>query len=161
VGADDMRVQATYTTRVNINLMKLQPSRPVRTSFALAVILLATSACGSGAREAHSPFDGPAPSGASSAESQIRVEIQNLSFNDITVWSVRSGGERRRIARVTGKTDQTVTIGWNVAIGLSFFVEQTAGRSCSTPQIGVEPGARVWLQVPSNVGQQPCRAGRR
>ena len=123
--------------------------------------VLALAACGS-RNDGRSPFTDPPPApGSSSSEDPIRVEIQNLSFNDITVWAVRSGGQRRRIARVSGKTDRTVTIGWNVAVPISFFVEQTAGRSCSTAQVGVEPEARVWVQVPSNVGRQPCRAGRR
>ena len=121
-----------------------------------------TLAACSSRTEGRSPFTDPPPApGQSSTEDPIRVEIQNLSFNDITVWAVRSGGQRTRIARVTGKTDTTVTIGWNVAVPVSFFIEQTAGRSCSTAQIGVEAQARVWVQVPSNVGRQPCRAGRR
>ncbi len=109
--------------------------------------------------EVRSPFDGSGA--ASSGEERIRVDIQNLSFNDITVWAVRSSGQRQRVARVTGKTDDSVSIDWNVAIPLSFFIEQVSGRSCRTGQVGVEPGARVWVTVPSNVGAQPCRAGRR
>jgi len=142
-------------------MMNTQPQRRTRMLVALVGIVVATSACGSSRQDAGSPFDGPGQSAASRAEDPVRVEIQNLSFNDATVWSVRSGGDRRRIARVTGKTDQTVTINWNVAVPISFFIEQTAGRSCSTPQIGVDPQARIWIQIPSNVGQQPCRAGRR
>ena len=141
--------------------MNSQPYRRVRMLATLAWIVVAISACGSGRQDSRSPFNGPAPAGVSSTEDPISIEIQNLSFNDVTVWSVRSGGQRRRVARVTGKTDETVTIGWNVAVPISFFIEQTAGRSCSTGQIGVEPRARLWIQVPSNVGQQPCRAGRR
>lgn len=159
--ADDGRGQGRYTSSVNTQIMNTQTRRHIRMLVTLLGVLVATSACGSGRQDAASPFDGPAPSAASRAEDPIRVEIQNLSFNDVTVWSVRAGGDRRRIARVTGKTDETVTINWNVAVPISFFIEQTAGRSCSTPQIGVDPQARIWIQIPSNVGQQPCRAGRR
>jgi hypothetical protein len=128
---------------------------------AALVAIVAVSACGS-RTEGRSPFTDPPPApGQNSTEDPISVEIQNLSFNDVTVWAVRSGGQRTRIARVTGKTDRTVTVGWNVAVPVSFFIEQTAGRSCSTGQVGVEPRARVWVQVPSSVGRQPCRAGRR
>ena len=135
------------------------PRRGARLAAVVAVLALA--ACG-GRNETRSPFTDPPPApGQNSTEDPIRVEIQNLSFNDVTVWAVRSGGQRTRIARVTGKTDRTITIGWNVAVPVSFFIEQTAGRSCSTGQVGVEPEARVWVQVPSNVGRQPCRAGRR
>jgi len=124
----------------------------------IAAVVIAAGGCASGSRtEAASPFDGP--TGGEQAQ-RIRVEIQNLSFNDVTVYAVRSSGQRQRIARVTGKTDQTVTIDWNVAIPVSFYIEQVSGQPCSTGQIGVEPGARVWLTVPSTMGQ-PCRAGRR
>ena len=148
-----------YFYRVN-SLFGIRGARPIA-RVALLAGVLALAACGS-RNEGRSPFTDPPPApGSSSSEDPIRVEIQNLSFNDITVWAVRSGGQRRRIARVSGKTDRTVTIGWNVAVPISFFIEQTAGRSCNTGQIGVEPEARVWVQVPSNVGRQPCRAGRR
>jgi hypothetical protein len=148
-----------YFHLVNSVLGILNPHGGPRLVALLAVVTLA--ACGGG-NEVRSPFTDPPPApGQNSTEDPIRVEIQNLSFNDVTVWAVRSGGQRIRIARVTGKTDRTVTIGWNVAVPVAFFIEQTAGRSCTTGQVGVEPEARVWVQVPSNVGRQPCRAGRR
>ena len=130
---------------------------------ALTVIALAAVVGGgcSSRTQAPSPFDGSNTRGVAGAEDPIRVEIQNLSFNDITVFTVRTSGQRRRIARVTGKTDQNVTVSWNVAIPISFYIEQTAGVSCRTGQVGVEPNARVWVSVPSNVGVQGCRAGRR
>jgi hypothetical protein len=127
---------------------------------AVAGILLILSACSTGGRTL-SPFDGPPPEGAMSTDDPISIEIQNLSFNDITVWALRSGGQRRRIARVTGKSDEKVRIGWNVAMPISFFIEQTAGRSCSIPAIGVEVDAVVVVSIPSNVGMQPCRSWRR
>jgi hypothetical protein len=127
---------------------------------ALAGILAVASACSSGGRVL-SPFDGPPPDGASSTDDPISIEIQNLSFNDITVWAMRPGGQRRRVARVTGKSDETVRIGWNVAVPIAFFVEQTAGRSCNIPSIGVEADAVVVVSIPSNVGLQPCRSWRR
>ena len=56
----------------------------------LAIALAATLATGCASRnQARSPFDGPGVPGASAAEDPIRIEIQNLSFNDITVWAVR------------------------------------------------------------------------
>jgi hypothetical protein len=128
----------------------------------VGVAVTATLMTGCASRnQTRSPFDGPGAPGGSAAEDPIHIEIQNLSFNDITVWAVRSSGQRTRVTRVTGKTDRRITIGWNVAIPISFYVEQTAGRSCRTVEVGVEPNARVWLSVPSNVGTQACRAGRR
>jgi hypothetical protein len=124
---------------------------------AIAAAVVAAAGCGRPRTEAASPFDGP--TGGTEAR-RVRVEIQNLSFNDITVYAVRTSGQRQRIARVTGKTDDIVTIDWNMAIPISFYIEQVSGGACRTGQVGVEPGARVWLTVPSTLGQ-PCRAGRR
>lgn len=134
--------------------------RRTRRILAIAGVLVTLSACSAGGRTL-SPFDGPPPEGAMSTDDPISIEIQNLSFNDITVWALRPGGQRRRIARVTGKSDERVRIGWNVAMPIAFFVEQTAGRSCSIPSIGVEADAVVVVSIPSNVGMQPCRSWRR
>jgi hypothetical protein len=140
--------------------MRNQRMRSMRGLAAIAATVVVATSCAS-RNQARSPFDGPGAPGGSTAEDPIHIEVQNLSFNDITVWALRSSGQRERVGRVTGKTDERFTIGWNVALPISFFVEQTAGRSCRTGQVGVEPNARVWLSVPSNVGAQACRAGRR
>ena len=110
--------------------------------------------------DAASPFDARRAAGSTGAEDPIRVEVQNLNFNDVTVWALR-GGQRIRLGRVTGKTDQTFRITWNVAVPISFSVDVTGGRSCRSGQVGVDPNAVVWLTIPGAVGQQPCRAGRR
>lgn len=110
--------------------------------------------------DAPSPFDERRVGGAAASEDPIRIDVQNLNFNDVTVWAMR-GSQRIRLGRVTGKTDQTFRISWNVAVPISFNIDVTGGRSCQTGQLGVEPDAVVWLTIPGNVGQQPCRVGRR
>lgn len=122
---------------------------------ATAVLL---SACGP-TRSTANPFDGSV-AGGTATEDPIRVEVQNLNFNDITIWSLR-GGQRIRLGRVTGKTDETFRINWNTAVPIAFEIDVTGGRGCRTPEVPVERNARVWLSVPSNVGVQPCQAGRR
>lgn len=117
-------------------------------------------ACGTSRRTAPSPFDGTA-GGGSSAEDPIRVDVQNINFNDITVWALRPGGQRIRLGRVTGKTEETFRIDWNLAVPIYFVIDVTGGRGCRTPQVAVERDARVWVIVPSNAASQPCRAGRR
>ena len=134
------------------------PRRP-RASTAVplvAVALVATSACGGGS--AHNPFD-PSASRTPGAD-RIRIEVQNLNFNDVTVWAMRQS-QRVRVGRVTGKTDQTFTIDWNVANPIWFEVDVVSGRSCRTGQVPVDPQSRVWLVVPSEIGLSACRAGRR
>ena len=125
----------------------------------LLVALLAAAGCGASRNEARSPFDG-GRGGGSTAEDQIRIEVQNLNFNDVTLWAVRQG-QRVRLGRVTGKTDETFSITWNLALPIYVVADVTGGRGCRTNQVSVERNARVWVIIPSNVGTQPCRLGRR
>ena len=137
------------------------PTRAMTARFvAVVVVTVATAACGTATSRAN-PFDGSAPQASgSSAEDPIRIELQNLNFGDITVWALRRG-QRVRLGRVTGKSDETFDIQWNVAIPISFEIDVTGGRGCRTSLVPVEPNARVWVAVPSQVGVTPCRAGRR
>lgn len=127
-------------------------------STAVLALSLLLTACGA-PRASSNPFDGSGVPGGSASEDPIRVEVQNLSFNDVTIWAVRQG-QRIRLGRVTGKTDESFRLAWNVAMPISFEIDEVGGRGCRTGQVLVEPNARVWLSIPSNVGIQPCRAGR-
>ena len=87
------------------------------------------------------------------------MEVQNLNFNDVTVWAMRSS-QRIRVGRVTGKTDQNFTIQWNVALPISFQIDPVSGRSCTTGLIQVEANSRVRVTVPSSLGVSACRVAR-
>ncbi len=69
--------------------------------------------------------------------------------------------QRIRLGRVTGKTDQTFRIDWNVAQPIAFQIEVVSGRSCRTEQVSVDQNSRVWVTIPSDTGFGACRAGRR
>ena len=118
-----------------------------------AGLLLVAAACHPGGPN---PFRG----GASAAGGQISIEVQNLNFNDIQVYAYRRG-QRIRVGDVTGKTDRTFRIPWDVAVPIQFQVQVVGGQSCSTANLNVDPGAEVWLQVPSDVSLSACRATRR
>lgn len=149
----------TYDARVTRPWWMMMKSKALGTALLMGLVL-SVSACASRS-DVSSPFDGPTASTRSNgAEDPIRIEVQNLNFNDVTIWAVRTG-QRVRLGRVTGKTDESFRIDWNVAIPISFVIDVVGGRSCTTGQVGVEPNARVWLTVPGSVGVQPCRVGRR
>ena len=122
----------------------------------LPVLAVALAACSAG--QARSPFDGPASSGP--AEDQIRVEVQNLNFNDATIWALRAS-QRVRVGRVSGKSTQVFTIRWNVAQPIGFEVDVVSARTCRTGQVVVNANSRVWVTIPSDMGFGVCRAGRR
>lgn len=123
----------------------------------LTLVTVALTACGS-RRDTPNPFDGS--SGGGGPSGTLRIEVQNLNFNDVTVWAMRQG-QRIRVGRVTGKTDESFQLAWNEAVPISFMIDVTGGRSCRTANISVDRDARVWVSVPANVGAQACRIGQR
>ena len=123
---------------------------------ALAVVL---SACGGGGA-GHNPFDPSSIPGSSAGDEPIQVDVQNSNFNDVTIWAIRSG-QRIRLGRVTGKTDEQFRIAWNPAVPIYFTIDVVGGRGCRSNSLSVERNARVWLVIPANIGLQPCQAGRR
>ena len=126
---------------------------------ALAVTLAGCGGGGAGGG-ARNPFDPNAIPNSSSAEDPIQIDVQNSNFNDVTIWAIRSG-QRVRLGRVTGKTDQRFRIAWNPAVPIYFAIDEVGGRGCRTNQLSVERNARVWIMIPANIGLQPCQAGRR
>lgn len=131
--------------------------RPGRLGWVAVYGLLVSSGCVGAMGEVTDPF---ARGGSGGASEAVRIEVQNLNFNDVTVFALRSG-QQVRLGRVTGKSDQAFTISWNFAIPISFRVDIVGGQSCRTPSIGVDPGSRVWVQIPSDAGLSNCRSGRR
>lgn len=131
-----------------------KPIAPLRAALAL-VALVGTSACGALGNSVPNPFAG----GAQADENRLRVQVQNMNFNDVTVYAV-SAGQRIRLGTVTGKTDESFQIDWNFANPIAFQVDVIGGRGCDTSAIPVDPGARVWLQIPSEMGISGCRSGR-
>lgn len=121
----------------------------------LALMLLGAGSCGTA--QSPNPFD---PSDPTGRPDRIRIEVQNLNFNDASIFAVRQS-QRVRVGRVTGKTDQTFTIEWNAAVPISFQIDVVSGRSCQTGLIGVDRDSRVWVTIPSELGLSPCQAGRR
>lgn len=143
-------------------VVKHEPTALSRSPCARRVImaigmLVVFTGCSTGGR-VRSPFDGSRAS--ASGLDPIEIEVQSLNFNDVTVWAVRQGN-RIRLGQVTGKTNHIFRIDWNVAIPISFMIDVIGGRSCTTGRISVDRNSRVWISVPANVGNQPCRISRR
>jgi len=124
------------------------------------LLALTLSGCAGGGAGSPNPFDQSSIRGSSPSEDPIQIDVQNSNFNDVTIWAIRSG-QRIRLGRVTGKTDQRFRIAWNPALPIYFSIDVVSGRGCTTNSLPVEPNARVWLMIPANIGLQPCQAGRR
>lgn len=123
----------------------------------LAAVSLLLVGCGGRGRPLN-PFDRSEPTGG--IVESIRIEVQNLHFNDATVYALRAS-QRVRVGRVTGKTDRRFRINWNVAAPIAFEVDIVGSRSCRTGSVAVEANSVVWLSIPSDMGFGTCHIGRR
>ncbi len=85
--------------------------------------------------------------------------MENLNFGDATVHALR-GGERIRLGQVTGKSEKSFTIRWNFSVPLEFQVDLVGGEACGIQPMTVDPGDRIWVRIPTQVGPTPCYAGK-
>jgi hypothetical protein len=118
--------------------------------------LMIASGCFGGRGNVADPFSG----NRREAPGRLQVEVQNLNFNDLTVFAIRQG-QQIRLGSVTGKSDREFSIEWDLAMPVQFRIDIVGGRSCRIREISADPGSTVWVQVPANVGLTECRAGRR
>ena len=130
--------------------MLRQAGRPV---LALIVAALLT-ACFRGYGQPRNPFD---PAEGAAEEVEIRVENQN--FNDVVLYALR-GGEPMRLGDVIGKSTSRFTVGWNFSLPLEFRAELVGGGACNIRPMTVDPGDRVWVRIPVQMGVTPCESGK-
>lgn len=91
---------------------------------------------------------------------ELRVAVQNLNFNELTIFAIRQGN-RIRLGTVGGKSDGFFTLDWDYAMQVQFRIDIVGGRGCSIGRVNADPGAEILVQVPANIGMTPCRASRR
>jgi hypothetical protein len=107
---------------------------------------------GCAAGGARNPFAG-GPTG----ERTITVGVRNNNFDDATIYVFR-GGERIRAGVVTGKNSETFRIPWGVVRPFQAEIDLLGGGRCVTREVQVEAGARVDIQVPLDINNDPeCR----
>ncbi len=118
----------------------LRSARPAGRLAALALGLLLTAGCAS-AGTADGPFDDR------SQADQIRIEVENHNFSDVTVWAVVQGARRSRLGTVRGKSDSVFTLPWDFSLPLALELDLVAGPRCTTEELTVDPGDSVQLQI--------------
>lgn len=123
---------------------------------ALGVVLiasLAASACGT--LGLANPFGG-----SSSGESSVTVEVQNRNFADATIHVLR-GSERIRLGIVSATEDRTFTVAWRFSMPMRVNIRLLAGGECITDDLIVDPGDRLFVEVPPDLSSDPdCRSVR-
>ena len=112
-------------------------------AWALATALLAVVSCGS-------PGSGVRPEDpftiAPVEETEVRLHVQNLRFNDARLFAV-TPGRRRLLGTVTGKRNAAFAIPFELDQPLHIEIDVLAGPWCTTPTISVDPGDTLELQI--------------
>ncbi len=112
----------------------------------LVLALLALTAC-STRTSTPDPFSSPA-SGGRAGGGDVRVNVQNVNFNDATIYVYAPG--RRRLGRVSGNQNGEFRVSMQGFGDLYFEVDLVGGQRCTTRRIQVESGMRVALLIDSS-----------
>jgi hypothetical protein len=101
-------------------------------------------ACGGVSSSLEDPF-------APGDRNEFRIFVQNDNFYDARISAIASGGVRRQIGYVGGKTDGVFTVPWTFSNDLRVEIDLQAGPTCTTEVIQVDPGDELRLQILSAI----------
>ncbi len=118
---------------------KAEPRRTWATAALLAAVLAGGCA---GQRGPENPF-----TAALAEASEIEILVRNYNFNQITIYTSRSGGSVRRLGTVPGKGEATFRTRWHLP-EIQLRVRELAGGEFFTETLPVTPGDLLELIVP-------------
>lgn len=120
------------------------------TSLALALFI---SGCGAGQM---SPNGGGPFAEAADGPQTISIHVQNLNFNEATLWALSPAG-RQRLGVVSGKGDAVYRIAWNIPQPLQIEIDVLSGSRCTTEPVQADPGDSLDLRIQVDLAtQQRC-----
>lgn len=124
-----------------------------RAAGAALVAMVGAALAGCGGRQALAdPF-------APEADRAIRIEVENLNFNEATLHALRDGA-RLRLGTVSGKGNAVYRLEWRQGRELRIEIDLLADGSCTTRPLHVYPGEIVRLQIQSRLDMDPdCLSG--
>lgn len=94
-----------------------------------------------------------------SAGGEVRITVENLNFNDVTIFAVR-GGQRLRLGDVTGKSLNRFTMRLSFSLDVSFEAFLVGNRGCTVRALPVDPGDEVWVRIPVSMAAGRCESGK-
>ena len=118
------------------------------------VLALFLAGCFRGYGQPDNPFNESQGAGG-----EISIRVDNQNFQDVTLYALR-GGEPMRLGDIIGKSTGRFTVDWNFSLPLEFRAEMVGGGSCNIRSLNVDPGDRVWVRIPVNLGITPCESGK-
>lgn len=130
---------------------KLHPS-----GLALGVLTATAllAGCFSGYGQPRNPFNT-----FEGAAQEIEIRVDNQNFGDATLYALR-GGEPIRLGDIIGKSRGRFSLDWNFSLPLEFRAELVGGGACNIRPLNVDPGDRVWVRIPVQIGVTPCESGK-
>ena len=76
----------------------------------------------------------------------VRIVVQNRNFADARLYTHRRG-TRSMLGTITGKTDRDFVIDWGQTDPMYMEIDLVAGPKCFTPELQVDPGDILELQI--------------
>jgi len=120
-------------------------------SLLLLPLILLPAGCSHGGRSVDTSFTGQP------GDRSIRIFVTNRNFMDATIWAVHTGA-RRKLGVVTGKTEATFSMPWDLSTQLWLEVDMLAGGRCTTEALPVDPGDDLELVIDLDMNGSPlCR----
>lgn len=107
-------------------------------------VFLVLAALTAGCASAGNPFPGEGEA------REVEIEVLNLNFSDATLHALRMG-QRIRLGIVTGKRSGTFTVEWPTSLPLQVEIRLLGGERCVTREMPVDPGDRLYLEIPQNL----------
>lgn len=72
--------------------------------------------------------------------------VRNMNFNDVRLFALSPSG-RTSIGHVGGKQDMEFQIDWPMSSFMRVEINMIAGPKCQTPEMQVDPGDILELQI--------------
>ena len=113
------------------------------------VAALSTGACASSSAEWDGEGVYPRP-----RQTTVRIFVQNRNFADARLYTYRRGA-RAMLGTITGKTERNFVIDWDQPDPMYMEIDMVAGPKCFTPELQVDPGDILELQIAVNFNDTP------
>jgi hypothetical protein len=114
----------------------------------LAAMILMTGCAAAGSRSSASVQQ--------ASRQSVKFFVNNLAFNDVTVFAVVNGA-RQRLGRVSGKREMEFSMPLRVPSAVYVEIDILAGPRCSSERMMVEPGDHLQLDIQSSLDFWDCR----
>ena len=119
----------------------------------IGVVAFATllAGCASG-RSGREPFS------EATRETEVKLFVTNLAFNQVTLYGI-TNGNRRHLGRLTGKKETVFTLPMDIASELYLEIDFLAGPKCFTERMIVDPGDHLDLVIQNENLSWRCSGG--